>query len=591
MGFLYICLHLQAARKGDPINRARPSFQHPLHSSAIVVARIDMISWVVSLLAVSVAVSKNPAPISRVNLVACAFVTPALTFILCVVEKATRPFDLPYLTPPTSRPSSLVTCRVSGLIANIMSTEVTSEDSISRRASAASFPPLSKSASSSSSSTTSTSHSSRHARPNSHTQHAAAIAASTVGTTVTAGGAGGLGGPRPPPASVKEARPWSFTKFDDRTKRQLAASVSEASHSSDTRPRVGGPRPLAASDIAVKTGVLPPPVCTEPKTVEMPQREREREGGRERQTSQELVVRPSGSVRSSSSSAGAAGAGAGAGVGGGWKGEWSALRNITGWCSPANSSATTPVSTPGLEHGPGGGQQQQQQQQPRNRPLSTVAEDPAKTHHRGGRKEITYRPTDAATSSGPAPPGVGWDASTASSSAVVPAPTARRARTISHGPSPPSYTTTTAADTTTTINNTTPSSSSSSSTSLSSTNRPRCLTGPRGPEQQLVGGGYYSFDSSSAGIPRLPPPAATAPAPAAAPVAAAPAPSPTRAPTTARVRLQRAQDALKTNGRTMSGTVVLNRPQRLTGDRRGSADDRMAMVAAPVRGGGREPRW
>lgn len=75
MGFLYICLHLQAARKGDPINRARPSFQHPLHSSAIVVARIDMISWVISLLAVSVAVSKNPAPISRVNLVACAFVT------------------------------------------------------------------------------------------------------------------------------------------------------------------------------------------------------------------------------------------------------------------------------------------------------------------------------------------------------------------------------------------------------------------------------------------------------------------------------------------------------------------------------------
>ncbi|ROW01960.1 hypothetical protein VMCG_05600 [Cytospora schulzeri] len=300
MGFLYICLHLQAARKGDPVNRARPSFQHPLHSSAIVVARIDIISWIISLLAVSVSISKNPLPISCLNLVACAFVTP-----------------------------------------------------------------------------------------NSHTQHAAAIAASTVGA-VPAGGS--LGGPRPPPASVKEARPWSFTKFDDKTKKQLAASVSEASHSSETRARVGGPRPLAASEIAVKTGVLPPPVCTEPKRIEMPVRERETGRERERQTSQELVV--------------------------------------------------------------------------------------------------------------------------------------------------------------------------------------------------VFGGGNYPFDPS-ASIPRLPlPPPPAAAAAAVGGSAGAPSSSPTRAPTTARVRLQRAQDALKNHGRTMSGTVVLNRPQRLTGDRRGSVDDRMTAVRAPVRGGG-----
>lgn len=75
MGFLYICLHLQAARRGDPVNRSQPASQHPLHSFAVVVARIDIITWIISLMIASVSVSRNPSTISRLNLAACAFVT------------------------------------------------------------------------------------------------------------------------------------------------------------------------------------------------------------------------------------------------------------------------------------------------------------------------------------------------------------------------------------------------------------------------------------------------------------------------------------------------------------------------------------
>lgn len=75
MGLLYIALHLQAAWQNEPVNRSRP-FQHPLHSSAIVVARIDILGWIVSLIVCSVTVSKGPpAPVPCVNLVACAAVT------------------------------------------------------------------------------------------------------------------------------------------------------------------------------------------------------------------------------------------------------------------------------------------------------------------------------------------------------------------------------------------------------------------------------------------------------------------------------------------------------------------------------------
>lgn len=349
--------------------------------------------------------------------------------------------------------------------------EVTSEDSISRRGSAVSLPR----------SQTNNIHGQR---PNSHTQHAAAIAAATtatnLGATAAAGAGGHLGGPRAPPASLKESRSWSFTRFDDRTKRQLADSVSEASQTSDARPRIGGPRPLAASDIAVKTGVLPPPVCTEPKEArQQPQQEQQEQ---QQQSYQQYST--------DSEKSGSEGGG-----GGGWKSDWWALRTVAGWVSPAGSGATTPVSTPGVGPGPGpvGGRSRAR--------LSTVAED--------------------------------W----------VPAGGIGGGSDGGHG----------------TYHHDAP----------SSPTRPPLLRQPR--DQ-----GHYDVHSvDRAAIPTPPPPSA---------VAASAGDRPVRAPTAARVRLIRAQEALKSQARAKSGpTVVLTRPVHLTGDRRGVVEeDRLAPVRPPL---------
>lgn len=474
MGFLYVALHLHAARKGELVSHVHhPALQQPLQSSAIVVARIDIVAWAVSLIIVSVSVSKDAAAVSCVNLVACASATPTLIFLICVAEKASRPFDLPYITARYSRPPSVVTCRVSDLMAAMASMpDVTSEDSISRRGSAVSRP---------------RSQTNIHGqRPNSHTQHAAAIAAATTATNagVTAAAAAGvgghLGGPRAPPTSLKDSRSWSFTRYDDRTKRQLADSVSEASQTSDARPRIGGPRPLAASDIAVKTGVLPPPVCTEPKQArQQPQQEQQHQQQQQQQQSyQQYSTDPEKS-------------GSEGGGGGGWKSDWWALRTVAGWVSPAGSGATTPVSTPGVGPGPGpvGGRSRAR--------LSTVAEDWV--------------------------PAGGSDGGNGSYHHDIP----------------------------------------------SSPTRPPLLRQPR--DQ-----GHYDVHSvDRAAIPTPPPPSA---------VAASAGGRPVRAPTAARVRLIRAQEALKSQARAKSGpTVVLTRPVHLTGDRRGVVEeDRLAPVRPPL---------
>lgn len=328
--------------------------------------------------------------------------------------------------------------------------EVTSEDSISRRGSAVSLP------------RSQGSNNIHGQRPNSHTQHAAAIAAAT--TAASAAG-GHLGGPRAPPQSLKEGRSWSFTRFDDRTKMQLANSVSEASQTSDARPRLGGPRPLAASDIAVKTGVLPPPMCTEPKEArQQPQQEQQQQ---QQQSYQQYSTDPEKS-------------GLETGGGGGWKSDWWALRTVAGWVSPAGSGATTPVSTPGV--GPGPGPVGSKSRSPR---LSTVAEDWVPAGGVVGGNGCYHRDT----------------------------------------PSPPT--------------------------------RPPLLRAPR--DQQA----HYDVHAvDRAAIPTPPPPSAAA--------AASAGSRPVRAPTAARVRLIRAQEALKSQGRAKSGpTMVLTRPVHLTGDRRG----------------------
>lgn len=75
LGLLYISLHLQASRKGEPVNRQQPCSQNPLHSSVLVVARLDAVAWAIALIILAVAVSKDPVPVSCANLAACTAVT------------------------------------------------------------------------------------------------------------------------------------------------------------------------------------------------------------------------------------------------------------------------------------------------------------------------------------------------------------------------------------------------------------------------------------------------------------------------------------------------------------------------------------
>lgn len=157
-------------------------------------------------------------------------------------------------------------------------------------------------------------HSTHSSRGNSQTQHAAAIAAAH--STPSAGR--GLGGPRPPPSNIKEASPWGFDHFDERTKKELAASVTEASQASDARIRIGGPRALPLSEKALHTGVLPPPVCFEPKYANSYIRQQPEADKENRSTSQQ--------------------------GNNSWRKDWSALATETGY----TSAGTTPASTPGI---------------------------------------------------------------------------------------------------------------------------------------------------------------------------------------------------------------------------------------------------
>lgn len=331
--------------------------------------------------------------------------------------------------------------------------EVSVEDSISRRGS-------------SHSTSSSSSRNGRTPRPNSHTQHAAAIAAANVGQPT-----GGLSGPRPPPPTVKEARPWNFTSFDHRTKEELAASVTAATQTSEARHHVGGPRALAVSEKAMQTGVLPPPVCFEPKVVQQQPIK-----GENKENDYGAASRTPSQASS-----------------GTWRKDWTNLAAETGY----QSTPTTPASTPGIgSYG---------SFKAANRCLSPVVEESRRLSGAVQQASIptgnsAYRPQQLAPQISPAPSST----------------TSNRTRCFAPSSSSSSYS----------YNSTQPSSSG------------------------------YTYDNNSASIPRPPPPAATDPR--------------ANGMSPARVRLMRAQEALKVRGGAKDTVVMLKRPPRLTGDGRPS---------------------
>ena len=59
LALVYVGLHVAAARENFSLMRSQP-FQHPLHSWAIIIVRLDLVAWGVALLSVAVAVAKAP---------------------------------------------------------------------------------------------------------------------------------------------------------------------------------------------------------------------------------------------------------------------------------------------------------------------------------------------------------------------------------------------------------------------------------------------------------------------------------------------------------------------------------------------------
>ncbi|OIW30118.1 hypothetical protein CONLIGDRAFT_358076 [Coniochaeta ligniaria NRRL 30616] len=120
----YVTLHLRAAKTNFSIIRSQ-SFQHPLHSWTIIVARLAFLAWTVAVIASSVAVARASGDKVhlQLDLFFCVTAFLAMTFCLAVVEKAAEPFILPWFSPSRS-----VVCRISSFGSFI-------DDSVSRRGS------------------------------------------------------------------------------------------------------------------------------------------------------------------------------------------------------------------------------------------------------------------------------------------------------------------------------------------------------------------------------------------------------------------------------------------------------------------------
>lgn len=297
----------------------------------------------------------------------------------------------------------------------------------------------------------------------------------------------------------------------------------EASRASDARARVGGPRALALSDRAVQMGVLPPPVCLEPKLARSHQQQQQPDREAEQENVREAVV----ATVERTPSKGA----------GGWRSEWNNLAADTGY----NSTSTTPASTPNI--GPAGSLRAA------NRCLSPVAEVDDRRSSVAGARD---------------------DSRTAAAGVAA----ARTGRGLVTPQLPPPLST-----------STTPSNANSSwgrgrwapapgsqSSSSSYTYGTRAISGHHQHQHQQQQHphhptSHYSYsNNTSASIPRPPPPVASA----------------QRGASPARMRLMRAQEALRVRGG-RDTVVLLNRPQRLTGDGRRTppGDPRLSALSAP----------
>ncbi|KAK4224529.1 hypothetical protein QBC38DRAFT_16044 [Podospora fimiseda] len=104
LSLLYVVLHLLAAQKGESLylnfDPPIPSFKHQLHAWAIISIRLAVLMWSTSCIAVAVGIHHGGGGHKTarldVDIFACAVGFVFGFVILCVVQMASRPFDMPW---------------------------------------------------------------------------------------------------------------------------------------------------------------------------------------------------------------------------------------------------------------------------------------------------------------------------------------------------------------------------------------------------------------------------------------------------------------------------------------------------------------
>ncbi|KAI1284345.1 hypothetical protein F5Y07DRAFT_393316 [Xylaria sp. FL0933] len=133
LSLLYICLHICAARRDYKRIGPRPPqmYGQYLHASAVLVARLGIVTWVMALGATVVVIALDTplagisAKIPFFNLLLCMGAIPSFLLISVTIERKSKPFA----TTSISR-ASFLTCRVSQF-----ADDLSADSSVSRRSS------------------------------------------------------------------------------------------------------------------------------------------------------------------------------------------------------------------------------------------------------------------------------------------------------------------------------------------------------------------------------------------------------------------------------------------------------------------------
>ncbi|KAI3339746.1 hypothetical protein F4824DRAFT_454613 [Ustulina deusta] len=131
MSLLYVCLHICGARKDYKREGPGPPQMHGqyLHASAVLVARLSLVTWIASLVATAILIARAvplegfSGKVPFLDLLTCN--SPSFLIISVTIERNRKPFATTSISS-----ASFLTCRVSQF-----ADDLTADSSVSRRSS------------------------------------------------------------------------------------------------------------------------------------------------------------------------------------------------------------------------------------------------------------------------------------------------------------------------------------------------------------------------------------------------------------------------------------------------------------------------